>query len=160
MCWNLTNPKSRRDLTKLWHQHIISPICFTQYIETAQEYVLQENPELLPDLCRLQTDIITLPKALGYEATRAKTKPIMWWKCIVSSESVSNELSSLALKLLSLSASAASMERIFSNFELIQTKLINRLRLDKASKLVMCYRCLSWEGGHRLVICFVWLTDW
>ncbi|KAK2160386.1 hypothetical protein LSH36_134g01024, partial [Paralvinella palmiformis] len=113
-----------------------------QYIEIAQEYVLQENPELLPDLCRLQTDIITLPKALGYEATRAKTKPIMWWKCIVSSESVSNELSSLALKLLSLSASAASMERIFSNFELIQTKLINRLRLDKASKLVMCYRCL------------------
>ena len=114
-----------------------------EHIETAQEYVLQENPELLPELCRLQTDIITLPKALGHDATHAKTKPIVWWKCIVSSESVSHELSSLALKLLSLPASAASMERIFSNFGLIQTKLRNRLGLDKASnKLVMCYRCL------------------
>ncbi|KAK2140432.1 hypothetical protein LSH36_1353g00040 [Paralvinella palmiformis] len=88
------------------------------YVETAQEYVLEENPELLPELCRLQTDDITLPKALVHDATRAKTKPIVWWKCIVPSESVSHELSSLALKLLSLPASATSMERIFSNFGL------------------------------------------
>ncbi|KAK2147191.1 hypothetical protein LSH36_564g00003 [Paralvinella palmiformis] len=84
-----------------------------EHIETVQEYVLEENPELLPELCRLQTDNITLPKALVNDATRAKTKPIVWWKCIVSSESVS----SLALKLLSLPASATSMERIFSNFD-------------------------------------------
>jgi len=31
--------------------------------------VLEENPELLPELCRLQTDDITLPKALGHDAT-------------------------------------------------------------------------------------------
>ncbi|KAK2165887.1 hypothetical protein LSH36_44g01002 [Paralvinella palmiformis] len=79
-----------------------------EHIETAQEYVLEENPELLPELCRLQTDDITLPMALGHDATRAKTKPIVWWKCIVSYES--HELSSLALKLLSLPASAAPME--------------------------------------------------
>ncbi|KAK2149534.1 hypothetical protein LSH36_447g00017 [Paralvinella palmiformis] len=112
-----------------------------EHIETAQEYVLEENLELLPELCLLQTDDITLLKALGHDATRAKTKPIVWWKCIISSES--HELSSLALKLLSLPVSATSMERIFSNFGLIQTKLRNHLGLDKASnKLVMCYRCL------------------
>ena len=61
-----------------------------EHIETAQEYVLEENPELLPELCHLQTDDITLPKALGHDATRAKTKPIVWWKCIVSSDSVSH----------------------------------------------------------------------
>jgi len=36
-----------------------------EHIETAQKYVLEENRELLPELCRLQTDDITLPKALG-----------------------------------------------------------------------------------------------
>ena len=49
-----------------------------EHIETAQEYVLEENPELLPELCHLQTYDITLPKALGHDATCAKTKPIVW----------------------------------------------------------------------------------
>ena len=55
-------------------------------IDTAEEYVLEE-------LCCLQTDDITLPKALGHDATRAKAYSIVWWKCIVSPESVSHELS-------------------------------------------------------------------
>jgi len=33
-------------------------------METAQEYVLEENPEHLPELCHLQTGDITLPKNL------------------------------------------------------------------------------------------------
>ena len=69
-----------------------------QHIETAQEYILEYNPELLPELCHLQTDDITLSKALGHNATCAKTKPRVWWKCIVLSESVTHELSSLALR--------------------------------------------------------------
>ena len=35
-----------------------------------------------------------------------------------------------------------SIERIFSNFGLIQTKLRNRLGIEKAGKLVTCYRYL------------------
>jgi len=34
----------------------------------------------------------------------------------------------------------ASIERIFSNFGVIQTKLWNRLGIQKAAKLVTCYR--------------------
>ena len=34
----------------------------------------------------------------------------------------------------------ASIERIFSNLRFVQTKLRNRLDLEKASKLVTCYR--------------------
>ncbi|KAK2148610.1 hypothetical protein LSH36_489g01044 [Paralvinella palmiformis] len=125
-------------LHPIYHGRNLHP----EHIETAQEYVLEENPELVPELCHLQTDDITLLKALGHDATCGKTKSIVWWKCIVSFESVSHELSSFTLRLLSLPASAASMERIFSNFGLIQTKLRNRLGLGKASNLVMCYKCL------------------
>ena len=41
-----------------------------EHTETVQEYVLE--------LCRLQTDNITLPKALGHDGTRSKTKPTVW----------------------------------------------------------------------------------
>ena len=36
-----------------------------EHMETAQEYVLEENPEHLPELCHLQTGDITLPKKLA-----------------------------------------------------------------------------------------------
>ncbi|KAK2156105.1 hypothetical protein LSH36_221g01003 [Paralvinella palmiformis] len=45
-----------------------------EHIETAQEYLLEENPELLPELCCLQTDDITLPKALGHDAYTCQDK--------------------------------------------------------------------------------------
>ncbi|KAK2153098.1 hypothetical protein LSH36_307g02058 [Paralvinella palmiformis] len=92
-----------------------------EHIQTAQEYVLEENPELLPELCHFQTDDITLPKALGHDATRAKTKLIVWWKCIVLSESVSYELSSLALKLLSqCSTHGANLLKLWTNTDKVE----------------------------------------
>ena len=37
---------------------------------------------------------------------------------------------------------SAAIERIYSNFGMIQSKLRNRLGLGKAGKLVFCYRML------------------
>ncbi|KAH3734891.1 hypothetical protein DPMN_041342 [Dreissena polymorpha] len=43
------------------------------------------------------------------------------------------------MKFLPMPSSSASRERIFSNFGTIQTKLRNRLGIQKAAKLVVCY---------------------
>ena len=48
----------------------------------------------------------------------------------------------LMLQLHSASASSASIERIFSSFGLIHNKVRNRLGVEKATKLVFCYRML------------------
>ena len=48
----------------------------------------------------------------------------------------------LMLQLHSASASSASIERIFSSFGLIHNKVRNRLVVEKATKLVFCYRML------------------
>ena len=48
----------------------------------------------------------------------------------------------LMLTLHMTSASVACIERIFSTFGLVMTKLRNRLGMDKAKKLVFCYRML------------------
>ena len=55
------------------------------------------------------------------------------------------DLCQLAVTLLNLPSSSASIERIFSNFGIVQTKLRNRLGVEKAAKHVMCYRQLR---GH------------
>ena len=44
--------------------------------------------------------------------------------------------------LLEMPSSLAAIERIFSNFVMIKSKLRNRLGLVKAGKLVFCYRML------------------
>jgi hypothetical protein len=44
--------------------------------------------------------------------------------------------------LLEMPSSLAAIERFFSNFVMIQSKLRNRLGLVKAGKLVFCYRML------------------
>jgi hypothetical protein len=44
--------------------------------------------------------------------------------------------------LLEMPSSSATIERIFSNFGMIRSKLRNRLGLVKAGKLVFCYRML------------------
>ena len=49
--------------------------------------------------------------------------------------------------LLEMPACSAAIERIFSNFGMIQSKLRNRLGLAKAGKLVFCYRML--RGGKE-----------
>ena len=72
----------------------------------------------------------------------------MWWKCLKTSQTVNYELCNLAIKLSTMPASSASIERVFSNFALIQTKLRNRLGLEKAAKLVTCYRYL--RGNHDM----------
>lgn len=74
--------------------------------------------------------------------------PIVWWKCIQRSGKISESLCEFAVKLLTMPASSASVERIFSNFGLVQTKLRNRLGLEKATKLVTCYRHL--RGDHDI----------
>ena len=46
------------------------------------------------------------------------------------------------LQLHTAPASSAALERIFSSLGIIQTRLRNRLGIDKAQKLVFCYRML------------------
>ena len=64
-------------------------------------------------------------------------------------EAIHGDLCTLALKLLSMPASSAAIERFFfSNFGMIQSKLRNRLGISKAAKLVYCYRML--QGSEEI----------
>ena len=53
------------------------------------------------------------------------------------------ELCDFIITISSLPASSASVERTFSTFRTIHTKLLNRLGNKTTEKLVMCNRILS-----------------
>ena len=52
------------------------------------------------------------------------------------------ELADIVVHLLSCPASSASVERVFSSFGIVHTKLRKRLGVERAAKLVYCYRML------------------
>ena len=55
---------------------------------------------------------------------------------------VDASLCMLVRKLLVMLASSAAIERMFSNFGLIHTKLRNKLGIQKCEKIVFCYQML------------------
>ena len=108
------------------------------HVTQAQELLQATKPETVPELMNFMTDTLPVPKVLQNELA-INTKSTVWWMCVERSGAVSKELSSIARKLMSLPASSAAIERVFSNFGIIQTKLRNRLGVEKAAKLVLCY---------------------
>ena len=75
-------------------------------------------------------DCLEMPKSTLTDACVSKTRPTVWWQCVKKTGTVSLRLCDIACQLMSMPASSASIERV----------LRNRLGLQKAAKLVMCYR--------------------
>lgn len=112
------------------------------HISEAQDMMMKFHPDLLPDFLTLLSDTMKLPKALQDEKTMTSIKPGVWRICAERSKLFQDTFCQCAQKLLQMPASSASIERIFSNFGLIQTKLRNKPGVEKAGKLVFCYRML------------------
>ena len=55
---------------------------------------------------------------------------------------VSEDFIELAIRLVSAPDSSASIKRVFSTFAHVHNKVRNRLSVEKAQKLVYCYRIL------------------
>jgi len=73
--------------------------------------------------------------------TQSLPPPLMWWKA-TASFGVPSSFIFLASLLLGTPPSSVSIERIFSCFGAIHTKIRNRLGNEKTAKLVFCYRML------------------
>ena len=111
-------------------------------ITSAQEMLQEENLELVPDLMKFMCDDKILPQSLTNESVTMNVSPAVWWKSVEKLTPLNPLFCQLARKLMGMPASSASIERIFSNFGLIQTKLRNKLGIQKCAKLVFCYRML------------------
>lgn len=125
--------------------------------ENASQWLHNVDPTYLTSLLSFNIDDTTLyPKSLMMPSVRNSLKPSKWWqvleKKLEKANTVSVDTSTLSLptpefcrfmsKISSLPASSASVERLFSTFGRVHTKLRNRLGNEKVEKLVFCNQAL------------------
>ena len=122
------------------HPQYRGKLLLPDQVSSAQDLLLQTNPDMLPDdLLSFMTDSLEISNTLLPASVITRTRPTVWWLSLSKSSPVSKDLCSLAQKILKMPSSSASIERVFFNFGLIQTKLRNRLGLQKAANLVFSY---------------------
>ena len=77
-----------------------------------------------------------------YQYEDLSVEPCVWWKGISRLCGLSEEFQDVVVRIHSVAASSASIERLFSSFGYVHSKIRNRLGVEKASKLVSCYTTL------------------
>jgi len=113
--------------------------------EEARNWITIQHPELLPFvICFSEEDDDLYPRSFFQPQVISKLDPVSWWKSLkrATKKNEIHKLADIMTHLLSCPASSASVERIFSSFGSIHSKLRNRLGVERATKLVFCYRML------------------
>lgn len=111
--------------------------------ELARQWIINEIDEnFLILIINFKAQVDPFPKSYFLESVRTSVKPHVWWSSLTA---VDKKFTTFASHLQTCVASSAGIERIFSNFSFVQTKLRNRLGLETASKLVTCYKMLNFK---------------
>lgn len=114
--------------------------------QIVSEYLLGKSEVNAEVLIAFEAKSAPFPAHYFTEKGR-QVPPTTWWKGAKNS-AVPSVFVDTAINLLSCPCSSASIERVFSSFGAVHSKVRNRLGNDKASKLVFCYRML--RGGKEL----------
>jgi hypothetical protein len=101
------------------------------------------NPNLTPVLSQLKARVHPFQEFM-FSSSYLKQHPTNWYACVKAETGIDDlsEFCDTALRFLKMPASAACIERVFSNYSLVQNKIRNRLGGERAAKLVACYRAL------------------
>ena len=141
---------SKRFKDAITPEHLTAYMLHPQYRgekltdEQRQDVSVWLNPSFIATFISFQAKAAPFPGTyFSEEAT--SISPNTWWQGVVAC-GVDPSFTDLA-RLMSSPASSASIERVFSTFSLIHNKIRNRLGVQKASKLVFCYRML--RGGTK-----------
>ena len=86
------------------------------------------------------------PRSYFTSEVRNNIKASIWWKSMKKTM-INEEFLNFVIHLHNCPSSSAGIERLFSNYSFVQNKLRNRLGLEKASKLVVCYKMLNKKGA-------------
>lgn len=114
-------------------------------VDTAMTFVSETYPECMYLVINYRTQSAPFKPYLFTPVVVQKTSPIAWWKSAISTNPAyqNSGVIELVEALMTAICSSASIERVFSTFGLVHSKLRNRLGVDKAGKLVFIYRMLN-----------------
>lgn len=106
--------------------------------DTAMDWLAERNQEFIECAVLFEAQATPYP---GYMFKATNLHPVIWWTSLKRT-SLSPAFIDLMIALHTATASSASIERVFSTFSLIHSKLRNRLGVKRAAKLVFCFRML------------------
>ena len=132
---NLTDPR--------YFGHQLTP----QQENEAEQWISVNKPDFLPALLLFKIkDADTFSASMFSEAITKQFTAAKWWRIIESKclklNTVPENFYKFFFQLHSVPASSGSIERVFSTFGLVWSKMRNRLGTHKAQKLVKVYRHL------------------
>ncbi|XP_053129737.1 uncharacterized protein LOC128335458 [Hemicordylus capensis] len=110
--------------------------------ELAMTWVSSNHPSVMPTIINFKAKGEPFKKYMLAEDILKKVTPVNWWKSL---KHLDLETVQVMISLLTAVASSAGVERIFSSFGLIHSKLRNRLGPDKAGKLVFLFQIMNKE---------------
>lgn len=147
--------KVRRD-TALGSVHYLANILDHRFLgrnlvnEQRDNAFTELNPAYMPIVSALMTKSAMFPSYL-FEQQFNQTPPLEWWLLVDMNTKDprwvcwedKKKFMALCEQLLTAVASTAGLERIFSSFGLVHSKLRNRLGTKKAHKLVYMFKTLN-----------------
>jgi len=126
----------------MFHPKYMGQQLSLEQAETAKKWLATKSDTYLLAAIAFQAKAAPFPESFFQPAARM-SDPVTWWKAVNSKcTDLPGGFVELMVTLLSATASSAALERVFSSFGLVMTKLRNRLGLAKAQKLVFIYRML------------------
>ena len=110
-------------------------------VDSALEYCNTEHPTCLPTVINFRAKSGPFKPYLFNQGLVQNVTALAWWQS--QSDRISSDMLGVCTQLMTAVASSAGVERVFSTFGLVHTKLRNRLGTEKAGKLVFIYKLLN-----------------
>jgi len=109
-------------------------LCNNQ-VEEAKLWLKEKNPAYLQTVIAFEAKSSPFPGSY-FDEDATNINPLTWWLSVSRRIKLPDGMLQLLKQLHTAIASSASIERVFSSYGLIQTKLRNKLGNEKAQKLV------------------------
>ena len=118
-----------------------SPHLTNEEISTAMKYLSEHQPSALHAVIKYHAKSSPFESYMFTPELLKKIDPLTWWKSLASL--LDENILSFVEQLHTARASTAGIERIFSTFGFVHSKIRNRLQTDKAAKLVFMYKLFN-----------------
>ena len=101
------------------------------------KWVSETHPNIVPILMKMNAYASPFEEYKLAQNVLGSRSSLEWWNSL---DLVEDSVLSVIHRLLTAVASSSGVERIFSTFGLVQSKLRNKLGTDKAAKLVFLFK--------------------
>ena len=125
--------------------------------EVARVWLGEKNPEYLAAAISFQAEAHPYPKSF-FLPTACEMKAVILWQAVDRSCILPKDFGDLVVTLHMATSSSASLERIFSSFGLVLTKLRNKLGLQRAQNWFIVRECFVGPRSWTTEILFLYFV--